>query len=87
MANPNVMVVNSRRIADDNLNWRLGHLKLNDYLHDQVHYSTKGGRVLAEAEMNALLEIVKSDRSPPSENEKQSYGRFQGQRSDEGDAQ
>jgi hypothetical protein len=55
---PNVLVVNTRRIADEQLDWRWGDKKLDGYLADTVHYSSEGGRLLAGAEMKVLLGIL-----------------------------
>lgn len=54
-ADPNVLVVNSRRLMDDR-GWRAERPnRLVELLEDGIHYTPRGAIELAEAEMSALL--------------------------------
>ncbi|MBX3329774.1 MAG: hypothetical protein KF722_05185 [Nitrospira sp.] len=54
-SDPNVLVINSRRLMDER-GWKMAQPnRLNELLLDDVHYTPRGAVELAEAEMGALL--------------------------------
>jgi hypothetical protein len=53
-SDPNVMVVNDRRLADE-VGWRVGDPRFTDYVADGVHYTPDGAIELASLEFNAML--------------------------------
>ena len=53
-SDPNVMVVNDRRLADE-VGWRIGDPRFTDYVADGVHYTPDGAIELASLEVNAML--------------------------------
>ena len=53
-SDPNVMVVNDRRLADE-VGWRVGDPRFTDYVADGVHYTPNGAIELASLEVNAML--------------------------------
>jgi len=58
LADANVLLINTRRIAADKLDWVRGKLRANNLSNDGVHYTDHGARKLAEVEIDALFSIT-----------------------------